>query len=105
MGFGRNIVRIACGSALLLTGTASLAAPEPLIITKLPEQELLLTRSAAAEQRPSMDDAMNRFGEAIGRAIEAEQQAVHAACKSAERPKPGTLAAYNWRARCSYQRY
>jgi hypothetical protein len=105
MGFGRNIVRIACGGALLLTGTASLAAPEPLIITKLPEQELLLTRSAAAEQRPSMDDAMNRFGQAIGRAIEAEQQAVQAACKSAERPKPGTPAAYDWRARCSYQRY
>jgi hypothetical protein len=52
-----------------------------------------------------MDDAMNRFGQAIGRAIEAEQQAVQAACKSAERPKPGTPAAYDWRARCSYQRY
>ena len=105
MGFKRNIVRMACGGVLLLTGAAAFAAPEPLIITKLPEQELLVTRSAAAEQRRSVDDAMHRFGQAIGHAIEVQQQAIEAACKSAERPKPGTPAAYDWRARCSYQRY
>jgi hypothetical protein len=105
MGFERNIVRVACGSLLLLAGTASVGAPEPLIITKLPEQELLVTRSAAAEQRPSIDEAMDRFGQAIGDALEAEQDAIQRACRSAERPKAGTAAAYEWRARCSYQRY
>ena len=105
MGFKRNVVRAACGSVLLLAGTASVAAPEPLIITKLPQQELLVTRSAAAEQRPSIDDAMDRFGQAIGHAIEVQQQAIENACRSSEHPKPGTAAAYEWRARCSYQRY
>lgn len=105
MGFKRNIVRAACGGVLLLTGTVTIAAPEPLIITKLPEQELLVTRSPVTDQHPSLEDAMHGFGRAIGHAIQVEQQAIEAACKSAERPKAGTAAAYDWRARCSYQRY
>jgi hypothetical protein len=106
MGFKREILRAAYGSVLLLSASVAAAQPpEPLIISKLPEQELVVTRSALAEQRPSIDDAMDRFGEAIGQAIEVEQQAIKAACKSTQNRKPGTPAAYDWRARCSYQRY
>jgi hypothetical protein len=90
------------------------SAKEPLIITPLPDAEagfvqtgeakLVVTRSAASEETPSIDDAMASFGRAIGQAIGVEQQAIQAACKSAEAPESGTPAAYEWRARCSYVR-
>jgi len=100
------MVRAALCGVLLLSGTAVLAAPapEPLIITKLPEQELLVTRSAAIQQGPSIDDAMERLSQAIGRALRADQQATQAACKSREAPKAGTPEVFDWRARCSYVR-
>lgn len=106
MGFERKMVRAALCGALLLSGTAALAAPapEPLIITRLPEQELLVTRSDAAQQGPSIDDAMERLTQAIGQALRADQQATQSACKSSEPPKPGTPQMFDWRARCSYVR-
>jgi len=116
MGFER---RLACGmlSAALALSAAPVdarSAKEPLIITSLPDAEagfvqtgeakLVVTRSAASEETPSIDDAMASFGRAIGQAIGVEQQAIQAACKSAEAPESGTPAAYEWRARCSYVR-
>lgn len=116
MGFER---RLACGmlSAALALSAAPVdarSAKEPLIITPLPDAEagfvqtgeakLVVTRSAASEETPSIDDAMASFGRAIGQAIGVEQQAIQAACKSAEAPESGTPAAYEWRARCSYVR-
>lgn len=116
MGFER---RLACGmlSAALALSAAPVdarSAKEPLIITPLPDAEagfvqtgeakLVVTRSAASDETPSIDDAMASFGRAIGQAIGVEQQAIQAACKSAEAPESGTPAAYEWRARCSYVR-
>jgi hypothetical protein len=106
MGFERKIAHAALCGVLLLSGTAAAAAPapEPLIITRLPEQELLVTRSAAARQGPSIDDAVEKLSLAIGEALRAEQQATRAVCKSSEPPKPGTPQMFDWRARCSYVR-
>ena len=116
MGFER---RLACGmlSAALALSAAPVdarSAKEPLIITPLPDAEagfvqtgeakLVVTRSDASDETPSIDDAMASFGRAIGQAIGVEQQAIQAACKSAEAPESGTPAAYEWRARCSYVR-
>jgi hypothetical protein len=103
MGFERKIAQAAL-CALLSIGTDAVAAPEPLIITRLPEQELVMTRSGAAEQDPSIDDAIQKLGQALGQALQVEQQAIQAACKSGEPPKPGTAAVYDWRSRCSYVR-
>jgi hypothetical protein len=116
MGFERRLIR-GLLSAALLAGAAPAGAQaekEPLIITPLPDAEagfvqtgeakLVVTRSAASEETPSIDDAMASFGRAIGQAIGVEQQAIQAACKSAEAPESGTPAAYEWRARCSYVR-
>jgi hypothetical protein len=105
MGFERKMMRGVLCAVLLLTGTAAVAAPEPLIITKLPAQELVVTQSALVEQGSSMDEAIQKLGQSLGQAITLERQAIQTACASARRPKPGTPAAYDWRARCSYQRY
>ena len=113
MGFERRLIR-GLLSAALLAGAAPVGAKEPLIITQMPDAEpgfvrtgeakLVVTRSVPSDPTASIDNAVDSFGRAIGQAISAEQQAIQAACKSAEVPKPGTPAAYQWRARCSYVR-
>jgi hypothetical protein len=116
MGFERRLMPGFVSTALLLAAAPVGAheAKEPLIITQIPDAEpgfvrageakLVITRSAASDETPSIDDAMASFGRAIGQAIGIEQQAIQAACKSGEAPKAGTPAAYEWRARCSYVR-
>ena len=108
MGFKRKAIPAAMSAALALTaaGAGAAQAPEPLVITRLPERELIVTKagSPASDQAPSIEDAMESFGRAIGQAIRVEQQAVQSACRTSELPKAGTPRAYDWRARCSYIR-
>ena len=118
MGFERKAIRAMLSAVLLSSAAAAGAATvkEPLIVTRLAdpdhgiesrvESTLQIVRTRADVDKPdSLDQAMDSFGRAIGQAITLEQQAIQSACNSAERPKPGTAAAYDWRARCSYQRY
>lgn len=107
MGFKRMTMRTGLPVALMIGATAAGAAPaaEPLIITKHSEPMLTLTRSGVAQPESPIDDAISRFGRAMGQAIQAQEQAVEAACKSVQRPKPGSAAVYAWGERCSYQRY
>jgi non-ribosomal peptide synthetase component F len=76
---------------------------EPLIVTKQPQAELLVT-SAAVQHGPSINAAMERLSLAMAQSIRAEQQAMQAACKSSPVPKAGSSQAYDWHARCSYDR-
>jgi len=107
MGFKRITMRTALPVALMIGATAAGAAPapEPLIITKHSDSMLTLSQSGAPQPESAVDDAITRFGRAMGQAIQAQEQAVEAACKSVQRPKPGSAAVYTWGARCSYQRY
>jgi len=107
MGFKRITMRTALPVALMIGATAAGAAPapEPLIITKHSDSMLTLSQSGAPQPESPVDDAIARFGRAMGQAIQAQEQAVEAACKSVQRPKPGSAAVYAWGARCSYQRY
>ena len=108
MGFKRKVIPAAMSAALAMMPAVAQAAqpPEPLVITRVPERELIVTNagSAVSDQRPSIDDAMESFGRAIGQAIRVEQQVLQSACRATELPKPGTPQAYDWHARCSYIR-
>jgi hypothetical protein len=116
MGFKRKIAA-AVAAALMAGVSPAAAAPsaEPLVITRLPDPEQALVRTAeptltvvrtAANvgDQPSFDQAMQSFGRAVDRAIRAEQQAMMAACKASTPPKPGSAQVYAWGARCSYDR-
>jgi hypothetical protein len=116
MRFKRKVILAMLAAALLLSAAPAVAAPapEPLIVTKLPdpdpgfvptrEPKLVVTRSRGDPDENSLDGAMASLGQAIGQMIKVEQQAIESACKSGEPPKPGTADLYTWRARCSYQR-
>lgn len=107
MRFKRIAMRTALAVALAAGGAATEAAPasEPLIITKQSESLLKVTSPGTTKPDGSIDNAIERFGRVLGQAIRTQDEAVEAACKSAQRPKPGTPAVYDWGARCSYQRY
>jgi hypothetical protein len=94
-------------AALVASGAAAEAAPasEPLIITKQSDSLLTVTPSGAAQPDNSVDGVIERFGRVLGQAIRAQDQAVETACKSVQRPKPGSAAVYAWGERCGYQRY
>ena len=107
MRFKRIATRAAMAAALVASGTAVEAAPasEPLIITKQSDSLLTVTPSGDAQPDNSVDGVIERFGRVLGQAIRAQDQAVEAACKSVQRPKPGSAEVYAWGARCNYQRY
>jgi hypothetical protein len=117
MGFER---RLACGmlSAALALSAAPVdarSAKEPLIITPLPDAEagfvqtgeakLVVTRSAASEETPSIDDAMASFGRAIGQAISAEQRAMEEKCRASREVPDSATNRFAWAANCRYSRH
>lgn len=118
MGFERKVFRAAF-SAVLMLSPATLAAapaPEPLIITKnadpdsgfvaAPEANLTVVRTrAGGSDAPTLEEAMETFGRAVGQAIRVEQQAMEAACRSTPRPKAGSSEVYAWQSRCNYNRH
>jgi len=116
MGVKRKIAA-AVAAASIIGGSQAAAAPsaEPLVITKLPDPEQALVRTAdpipkvvqagaSTDEQPSFDQAMRSFGLAVDRAIRVEQQAMKAACRASTPPKAGSAEVYAWGARCSYDR-
>ena len=116
MGFERKILS-AMISAALVAPTAPVqaaGAKEPLIITKATDGGTMLLASNAgtstsivhveAVGSDSLDQALNGFASAVAEALRADQEATQAACKASKPPKPGTAAAWQWGARCTYVR-
>jgi hypothetical protein len=104
MGFKREIGRAAFGFALL-TGTASIHADprEPLIVTRLPDNEVREVALADPEAVEA-DREAQEFARAISQAAASEQQANAARCRSSDpvpAAGPGRLA---WEANCRYRR-
>lgn len=117
MGFERKVIRAAFSAALMVSpaSLAAAGAPEPLIITRqadpdpgfVParEAELTVVRTRGSDDKPTIEQAMEGLGRAIGQAIQAEQQTIEAACKSAPAERPGSVEAYAWQSRCNYNRH
>ena len=117
MGFERKIGRTVVGLSLLVAGAGAIgASPEPSVVLPLPDHaanfvplpEPSLARDTASDQlygNPSPEQALQEFGLAIGHAVEAQQQAIEARCKSPHGPTAGASVRWAWQANCSYQRH
>ena len=113
MGFERTILSAMISAASLapMVPAHAAGAKEPLIITKASDGGALLLAGANMSVTPvetsessSVDQAINNFSSAVAEALRADQQAIQTACKASKPPNPGTAAAWEWGARCSYVR-
>lgn len=116
MGFERTILSAMISAATLapMVPAHAAGANEPLIITKASDGGALLLASNAGanmsvtrvetSESSSVDQAINNFSSAVAEALRADQQAIQTACKASKPPNPGTAAAWEWGARCSYVR-
>jgi hypothetical protein len=115
MGHAREFIGVAFGLALLAGAAgASAAPPEPLLVTRLPDPDpnyvpplepKLGGRRDDADQNPTIEEAMQDFGRAVGQAGLAIREKVEARCRE---KIPADLSAeqrFAWEARCSYRRY
>ena len=119
MGFMRKIGREALGALLVLgSGVAAAAPPEPLIVTQLadpdpdyvPSSNALKLKSSTistdrSQENPTLDQAMEDFGRAVGEAARLQQQTIEAQCRSAGTPPTRAAERWAWEANCRYQRY
>jgi hypothetical protein len=118
MGIERKLAAGTLGVGLLLGAAPIVAAPtEPLIVTQLPDPDPnyvdpsseLKRRATApansADEHPTLDQAMQDFGRAIGQAAVIEQQATQARCRSAIPAQASTEQRYAWEAACTYRRH
>jgi hypothetical protein len=117
MGFERRLIRGLLSAALLAVAApvGARAEKEPLIITPLADAEagfvrtgeakLVVTRSAASEETPSIDDAMASFGRAIGQAIGVEQRAMEEKCRASREVPESATNRFAWAANCRYSRH
>ena len=116
MGFERTILS-AMISAALVAPTAPVqaaGAKEPLIITKASDRGAILLASnagtnaslarAETDEASTLDQGINTFAIAVAEALRADQEAIRATCKASKPPNPGTAAAWEWGARCTYVR-
>ena len=118
MGIEREFARAAFGLAIALAAAASSAAPqpEPLVVTQLadPDPNYIplpavskpqsKTLQAEDDQDPTLNEAMQKFGRAIGQAGMLEQQQVDARCKSINTSQVPIEQRYVWEANCRYRR-
>lgn len=119
MGIEREFARAALGLAIALAAVHSNAAPqsEPLVVTQLadpdpnyiplPAVSKPQSRKLEADddQNPTLDEAMQDFGRAIGQAGMLEQQQVDARCKSINTSQVPMEQRYVWEANCRYRRH
>jgi hypothetical protein len=116
MEFERKVGRAAFGLVLLLGAAgARSASHEPLVVTQLADPDpnyvpprlpkLDETRASDdLDDKPTLDQAMQDFGRAIGQAALLQQRAIDARCRSEAAPadRADRLA---WEANCRYQRH
>jgi hypothetical protein len=100
---------------VVLAGPAAAAPGEPLIVTPLgnpdpglvaaPEPQLMLTKLHSGDDRDSaVEEAIERFGRAIGQASRADQQAIEARCRSSQ-ASASSADRFAWAATCQYVRH
>jgi hypothetical protein len=116
MGIERNIGRSALVVALLIgAASATAAPPEPLIVTQLPDPDPNYaappgsrrdrTRASGdMDQSPTLDEAIQDFGRAIGQAVRLEQQAIEQKCRSVAAARARSADVLAWQASCRYAR-
>jgi hypothetical protein len=118
MGIEREFARAALGLAIALAAVHSNAAPqsEPLVVTQLADPDpnyvplpavSASIKEVAGQRRPdpTLDEAMQDFGRAIGQAGMLEQQQVDARCKSINTSQVPMEQRYVWEANCRYRRH
>ena len=104
MGFKREIGRVALGLAVLAAAAAAEAAPgEPLIVTRLPENDLQVAVLKDPEAT-SADEEAQQFARVIMQAAAADRQANAARCKSSDPVPSAGAERLAWEANCRYRR-
>ena len=114
MGFVRKILLPTVGTALLGAGTPARAEPaEPLIVTRLadpdpnyvpPPEAKHGRRHAVAGEADASVDAVMAFGQALGQAMQAQQQLIEQQCKASEAANEDDSQRMAWEAACKYTR-
>ena len=116
MGFGRNIICLVLGATLAAAPAAGAPRPEPLIVTQLPDPDPNYIpparapkgdalKSDDADEDPSIEQAMQDFGRAIGQAGIVMRQKAEARCREGVPADVSAEQRYAWEATCRYQRY
>jgi hypothetical protein len=102
--------------AIALAAPAALpaAAPEPLIVTQLPDpdpyyvpppQHGSRTPDLSTDLDPMLDLAIQDFSRALGEAAAAERRAVEARCQSGDARAANGTDRFAWAASCRYSRH
>jgi hypothetical protein len=108
----------AFGLGLIIVGAPIVAAGgEPLVVTTLPDPDPNFVPPSpepkhsrrpvqVADASSTIDDAMREFGQAIGQASLAQQQAIEERCRANEsnQGRPSDEARMAWEAACNYLR-
>ena len=104
MGFSRLSRTLLCVGLFGAAGQA-VAAPEPLIVTKLPDPELTVVAASSGTRRgPVVDTAVLDFSRAIDQQLAIQQQQIEARCRSSEAAAASAGKRWAWAAACRYQR-
>ena len=113
MGFVREIGPVMIGVALLSSGAPGASEPSPaLVVTQLadpdpnyvspPEAKRALRKEVIEDD--SLDQAMEQFGQALGQALQAQQQMMLQRCRSSEAAAGTGQDRMAWEAACKYTR-
>jgi hypothetical protein len=106
LGFAIALGAVPCGAAppseqLVVT---QLADPDPNYVPP-PAESKSRSKALQTHESPTLDQAMQDFGRAIGQAAMLEQRQVDARCKSIDLSKIPVEQRYLWEANCRYQRH
>jgi hypothetical protein len=110
------MVRAVICAALTVGGSPAAAAPpEPLVVMRLadpdpsfvppPEPARRGQKSVSSDQDPTLDDAMQDFGRAIGQATMLQRQQIEARCQAGEAANANAEQRFAWQASCRYTRH
>jgi hypothetical protein len=106
VGFERKLKMSAFAIALLLDASgAAAASPEPLIVTELPDPNLIPLGAAKHSDEQSLDAAALRFSLAIAQALQSEQRSMEQACHTGVPAAASRAARFDWQANCLYRRH
>lgn len=114
MGYLRAIGTIGAAAALVGAAQPAIAAPaEPLVVTKMsdpdpnfvpPPPERRGRVQIREDENPTLTEAMEQFGRAIGQAAMIQQQNMEARCRSMASGSMSDTERLAWAASCRYSR-